>query len=51
LWQKNLIDRVLIYDQLGISNEGVMDATNVIIQDVNIALKKIASPNAFVENE
>jgi hypothetical protein len=28
-----------------------MDVTNVIIQDANIALKKIASPNVFVENE
>jgi hypothetical protein len=45
------MDQVHIYDHLGISNEGVIDAANAIIQDANIALKKIASPNAFVENE
>ncbi len=47
--KKILIDQVLIYDQHGISNEGVMDAANAIIQDANIVLKKIASPNAFIE--
>jgi hypothetical protein len=26
-----------------------MDAANAIIQDANIVLKKIASPNAFIE--
>jgi len=28
-----------------------MDVANSIIQDVNIVLKKIASPNVLVENE
>jgi len=49
--QEILIDQVLIHEQLGISNEGVVDATNATFDEAKIALKKIVGPHAFVENE
>jgi hypothetical protein len=48
--QEILIDQVLIHKQLGIS-KGVVDATNVTFEKIKTALKKIAGPHVFVENE
>jgi hypothetical protein len=45
------IKQVFIHDQLGISNERVVDATKVIIQEANIIFKRITSLDVFVENE
>jgi virulence-associated protein VapD len=49
--QEILIDHVLIYEQFQISNEGVVDVINATFDETKIALKKIAGPHAFVENE
>jgi hypothetical protein len=46
-----LIDQILMHNQLNIYNVGAMDVVNAIFQEVKTALKKIASPHAFVENE
>jgi hypothetical protein len=37
--------------QLGISNEGTIDATNATFEKAKTTWKRIASPHAFVENE
>ncbi len=49
--QEILIDHVLIHEQLGIFKEGVGDATNATSEEAKTALKRIASPHAFVQNE
>jgi len=49
--RKILIEQVFIHDQLGISSEGVVDATNVIIRETKIFFKRIMSSYVFVENE
>jgi len=46
-----LIDHVLIHEQLGISKEGVVNATNATFDEAKTALKKIVGPHAFLENE
>jgi hypothetical protein len=46
-----LIDQILIHEQLGISSEGAVDATNATFHEAKIASRKIISPCAFVENE
>jgi hypothetical protein len=40
-----------IHEQLGISKERRIDATNATFDETKIVLKKIAGPHAFVENE
>jgi hypothetical protein len=40
-WSRNSIDRVLIHEQLGISKEGAINATNAIFEEAKIALKKL----------
>jgi hypothetical protein len=42
---------VLIHEQLGISKEGILDATNATFEEAQTTLKRIAGPHAFVENE
>jgi hypothetical protein len=49
--QEILIDKVLIHEQLGISKEGVVNVANATFDEAKVALRKIASPHAFVENE
>jgi hypothetical protein len=49
--QEILIDRILIHEQLGISNKRVVDAINATFDEAKIALKKITGPHALVENE
>jgi hypothetical protein len=49
--QEILIDQVLIHEQLGISKEGTIDATNATFEEAKITFKRIAGPHAFVENE
>ncbi len=44
--QKTLIDQVLIHEQLG-----AVCVVNVTFEEAKIALQRIASPHAFVENE
>jgi hypothetical protein len=46
-----LIDHVFIHEQVGISKEITIDATNSTFDEAKIALKKIACPDVFVENE
>jgi hypothetical protein len=50
VWSRNFDWLILIHEQLGISNEGVVDAANVTFDKTKTSLKKIASPHAFVEN-
>ncbi len=42
--QEILIDQVLIHEQLGISKEGTIDATNATFEEAKIVLKNITSP-------
>jgi hypothetical protein len=49
--QEIFIDQVLIHEQLGISKEGTIDATNATFEEAKTTLKRIANPYAFVENE
>lgn len=49
--KKILTEQEFIHDQLGISNKGVVDVTNVIIQEAKIVFKRITNPYVFVENE
>ncbi len=46
-----LIDQILIHKQLGVSCEGIVDFPNATFQEGKLALKTIAEPHAFVENE
>jgi hypothetical protein len=43
--QEILIDYIFIHEQLGISKEGAIDATNATFDKAKTILKKIASPN------
>jgi uncharacterized metal-binding protein len=47
--QEILIDHILIHEQLGISKEGTIDATNATFEKAKTALKRIVGPHA--ENE
>jgi hypothetical protein len=47
--QEIFIDQVLIHEQLGISKEGVVDATNATFEEAKTALERIVGPH--VENE
>jgi hypothetical protein len=49
--KKIVIDKVLIHEQLGISCEGIVNVVNATIQEAKFAMKRITSPNVFVENE
>jgi hypothetical protein len=49
--QEIFIDRVLIHEQLGISKEGSIDATNVAFEEAKTTFKRIIGPHAFVKNE
>jgi hypothetical protein len=49
--QEILIDNVFLHEQLGISKEGVKNVANATFDEAKVALRKIASPHAFVENE
>jgi hypothetical protein len=49
--QEILIDYIFIHEQLGISKEGAIDATNATFDKAKTILRKIASPHAFVKNE
>ncbi len=49
--EKNFIDQVLIREQLGISKEEKMNATNATFEKARTTFKKIAGPYAFLENE
>ncbi len=49
--QEILIYHVLIHEQLGISKDGAVVATNVTFEEAKIALWKFTSPDAFLKNE
>jgi hypothetical protein len=49
--QEIFIDQVLIHEHLEISKEGVIDVVNVNFEEAKTALKRIARPHAFVQNE
>jgi hypothetical protein len=42
---------VLIVQQFGINVKGMVDATNVVIKEAQLAQKNIARSNAFVNKE
>ncbi len=42
--QEIFIDQILIHEQLGISKEGAIDATNATFEEAKITLKRIACP-------
>jgi hypothetical protein len=49
--QEIIIDHVFFHEQLGISKEGIVNAANATFDEAKNALKKIAGPHAFIENE
>ncbi len=46
--EKITIDQVLIAQQFGISVEGLVDATNALVKEAQIALKNIAKLDVFI---
>jgi hypothetical protein len=49
--QEIFIDHVLIHENLGISKEGVVDATNATFEKARTIFKWFVGPHIFVENE
>jgi len=45
------IDQISIHKQLGISFERMVNAIIALIKEVEVILKRVASSNAFAENE
>jgi len=48
---KITIDQVLIAQQFGVNVKGMVDATNALIKEAQVALKNIARSNAFINKE
>ncbi len=49
--EKITIDQALIVKQFNVSVEGVVDATNALVKEAQIALKNIVKLDAFVNKE
>lgn len=49
--EKITIDQVLIVKQFGVNVEGMVDASNMLIKEAQVALKNIAKPDAFTNKE
>ncbi len=49
--EKITINQTLIVQQFGVSFEGVVDATNALVKEAQVALKNIAKLDAFVNKE
>ncbi len=49
--EKITIDQMLIVQQFGISDEWVVNATNALVKEAQVAIKNIARSNAFVNKE
>ncbi len=46
--KKTTIDQALINQQFGVNTKQIIDVTNVLVKEAQIAFKKIARLNAFV---
>jgi hypothetical protein len=44
------IDQTLIVKQFGVNIEGVMDATNALVKEAQVALKNVTGLDAFMKN-
>ncbi len=42
------IDQMLIVQQFGINDEGIVDAVNALVKKAQVPFKNIAGPNVFV---
>jgi hypothetical protein len=49
--EKITINQMLIAQQFGISVEGMIDATNVLVKDAQVIFKNIVRLDAFVNKE
>jgi hypothetical protein len=49
--EKITINQMLIAQQFGISVEGTIDATNVLVKDAQVIFKNIVRLDAFVNKE
>ncbi len=49
--EKITIDQMLIVQQFGISDEWVVNATNALVKEAQVAIKNIARSDAFVNKE
>ncbi len=49
--EKITIDQTLIVQQFGISDEWVVNATNALVKEAQVAIKNITRSNAFVNKE
>jgi hypothetical protein len=45
------IDQTLIVKQIGFNIKGVVDVVNALVKEVQVALKNIARPYAFINKE
>ncbi len=45
------INQVLIVKQFGVSIEGVVDATNALVKEAQVALKNVTGLDAFMNKE
>jgi len=49
--EKITIDQALIIQQFGVSVEGIVDAVNTLVKEVQIAFKNIVGPDAFINKK
>lgn len=49
--EKITIDETLITQQFGVNTKGVVDAVNTLVKEVQVALKNIIGPDAFINKE
>ncbi len=49
--EKITIDQALITQQFGVSVERVVDATNTLVKEAQVALKNIIESNVFINKE
>lgn len=49
--EKITIDQVLIVQQFGVNIKGMVDATNALVKEAQVALKNVVGSNAFVNKE
>jgi hypothetical protein len=49
--EKITIDQALIIQQFGVSDEGMVDATNALVKGAEVVLKNIVGPDTFVNKE
>ncbi len=49
--EKITIDQALIIQQFGVSVEGIVDAVNTLVKEVQIAFKNIVGLDAFINKK